>query len=86
MPQRLQQLFKTHQTTMSTRQDNDIYKRYVKTYKEQRIIEYRVAKYWNSLPNRLKLMNKYDFRKAIKEISMENIRHKIKEEYYDRYY
>lgn len=59
-----------------TRQYSYIYKQQFTTNQEQKILSYRVSKYWNELPKNLKIQKYSEFKKQLKAYLLTSISNK----------
>ena len=85
LPNKLKNMF-YKQDQVSTRQNKNIYKRSLNTYKEQRVIDYRISRYWNVLPNAIKTLNVKHFNDSIKDYYMKQIKDEVKGEFFNKYF
>ena len=85
LPNKLECLFE-EQILVKTRQSKNIYKKSLSTYKEQRIIDYRVGRYWNVLPRDIKELKGRNFDIKVKEYYLKQMYDTVKGENINRYY
>ena len=85
LPNKLGYLFE-EQNLVNTRQSKNIYKKLLSTNKEQRVIDYRVGRYWNVLPKDIKEFKGSKFDIKVKEYYLKQMYNTVKGEFINRYY
>ena len=86
LPSKLQYVFSSQGKGKATRQEGCIYKKLLQTVKEQRIIDYRVSRYWNILPVNIRSLPDKKFKRAVKMYYLRQIETRVKGEVEDKYY
>lgn len=85
LPNKIQTLFQ-RQGLKNTRQKDCIYKKSFKTNQQQKVIDFRVSRYWNVLPKDIKTKSDKDFKKCMKLYYFQQMKTMIKGESLDKYY